>query len=201
MSEGRIGRVLVASLHQGIADVLPDRLEFYENWLNGVGLREGTIGLGALTAVISFLRTEGDAYTQVMTRAGQYAGEWTFRSLPAMERRLISALPLGLRTRAALRTARSLVKATYPGTRALVTLRGGVASVDLRGSLFCEVRVASPFPLCGYYGTAMARVMELFNVPVDVHLVECRASGAQRGCSLTLAATRAGAGVVAEGDA
>ena len=31
--DARIGRVLVASLHQAIADVLPDRLEFYENWL------------------------------------------------------------------------------------------------------------------------------------------------------------------------
>jgi hypothetical protein len=190
MSEGRIGRVLVASLHQGIADVLPDRLEFYENWLNGAGLREGTIGLGALTAVISFLRTEGEAYSHVTTRAGQYAGEWTFRSLPAMEQRLIGALPVGLRTRGALRTARSLVRATYPGTRALVTLKAGVASVDLRGSLFCEVRVASPFPLCGYYATAMARVLELFDLPVEVRLLECRASGARRGCTLSLVSGR-----------
>ena len=30
MSEPRIGRVLVASLHQSIADLLPTRLEFYE---------------------------------------------------------------------------------------------------------------------------------------------------------------------------
>ncbi|MEO5896716.1 MAG: hypothetical protein ABIS06_13540 [Vicinamibacterales bacterium] len=191
MSEGRIGRVLVASLHQGIADVLPMRLEFYENWLNGAGLREGTIGLGPLTAVISFLRAQGDAYSEVMARAGGYAGDWTVRSLPGMEQRLIRALPTGLRTRAALRTARSLVRATYPGTRAIVTLRGGVASVDLRGSLFCEVRHASPFPLCGYYGTAMARVLELFAVPVDVRLLECRASGARRGCTMSLSADRA----------
>ena len=191
MSEGRIGRVLVASLHQGIADVLPMRLEFYENWLNGAGLREGTIGLGPLTAVISFLRAEGDAYTEVMTRAGRYAGDWTVRSLPTMEQRLIAALPTGLRTRAALRTARSLVRATYPGTRAIVTLRNGVAAVDLRGSLFCEVRQASPFPLCGYYGTAMARVLELFAVPVDVRLLECRASGARRGCTMSLSVERA----------
>jgi len=191
MSEGRIGRVLVASLHQGIADVLPMRLEFYENWLNGAGLREGTIGLGPLTAVISFLRAEDDdAYSEVMARAGRYAGDWTVRSLPAMEQRLIRALPTGLRTRAALRTARSLVRATYPGTRAIVTLRNGVASVDLRGSLFCEVRQASPFPLCGYYGTAMARVLELFAVPVDVRLLECRASGARRGCTMSLSAER-----------
>ena len=45
MSEPRIGRFLVASLHQAIAEVLPDRLEFYENWLSVAGLREGTIGL------------------------------------------------------------------------------------------------------------------------------------------------------------
>ena len=38
-----VGRVLVASLHQSIADILPTRLGFYENWLNPAGLREGTI--------------------------------------------------------------------------------------------------------------------------------------------------------------
>ena len=37
VSEPRIGRVLVASLHQAIADLLPTRLEFYENWLNVAG--------------------------------------------------------------------------------------------------------------------------------------------------------------------
>ena len=56
MSEPRIGRVLIASLHQGIAETLPDRLEFYENWLTVEGLREGTIGLAPLHAVLSFLR-------------------------------------------------------------------------------------------------------------------------------------------------
>ena len=59
MREAGIGRVLVASLHQGIADILPTRLAFYENWLNAEGLREGTIGLAPLYAVLSFLRQEG----------------------------------------------------------------------------------------------------------------------------------------------
>jgi hypothetical protein len=36
--------MLVASLHQGIVDVHPTRLEFYEGWLNP-GLRDGHIGL------------------------------------------------------------------------------------------------------------------------------------------------------------
>ena len=70
MSEARIGRVLVASLHQAIAEVLPNRLEFYENWLSTAGLREGTIGLAPLSAVLSFLRREGEAYNQITARAG-----------------------------------------------------------------------------------------------------------------------------------
>ena len=45
MREAGIGRVLVASLHQGIADILPMRLTFYENWLNAEGLREGWNGV------------------------------------------------------------------------------------------------------------------------------------------------------------
>src|SRR5216683_1939944 len=69
MREAAVGRVLVASLHQGIADVLPSRLVFYENWLNAEGLREGTIRLAPLYAVLSFLRLEGDAYQRITARA------------------------------------------------------------------------------------------------------------------------------------
>ncbi len=61
MRDAGIGRVLVASLHQGIADTLPQRLSFYESWLHAEGLRDGTIGLAPLYAVLSFLRQEGDA--------------------------------------------------------------------------------------------------------------------------------------------
>src|SRR6185295_17895142 len=107
MTDARIGRVLVASLHQAIADLLPTRLEFYENWLNVAGLREGTIGLAPLTAVLSFLRTEGHAYTLITSRAGEYAAAWTFETVPALKVRLVRALPPALRARAALATARA----------------------------------------------------------------------------------------------
>ena len=187
MSEPRIGRVLVASLHQAIADVLPMRLEFYENWLSATGLRDGTIGLAPLSAVLSFLRGEGPAYAEITSRAGEYAAEWTVRGLPAMERRLIAALPAQLRARAALRTARSLVRATYPGSRALVTVRRGTAEVDLRGSLFCEVREASALPLCGYYAAAISRVLQLLSVDAAAQVVECRASRKRNGCTLMIA--------------
>ena len=186
MSEPRIGRVLVASLHQAIGDVLPNRLEFYENWLNVSGLREGTIGLAPLSAVLSFLRTEGDAYDRVTSRAGEYAADWTVNTISGFERRVILSLPAGLRTRAGLRTARHLVRATYPGSRAIVKVKRGIASIDLRGSLFCEVRETSILPLCGFYASATRRVMQLFALDAAARVSECRAAGGRKGCLLSV---------------
>src|ERR1700755_704197 len=115
MSEAGIGRVLVASLHQGIADILPTRLGFYENWLNAEGLREGTIGLAPLYAVLSFLRQEGDAYKLITTRAGEDASDWTVQSRPPIQRAMIKAAPAWLRGRIMLRLARRLVRSSYQG--------------------------------------------------------------------------------------
>ena len=186
MSEPRIGRFLVASLHQAIAELLPDRLEFYENWLSVSGLREGRIGLAPLLAVLSFLRGEGDVYQQVVVRAGEHAATWTVMNLPAVERRFIKMLPVRLRARASLRTLRMLVRATYPGTRAVVRLRKDTASVDLRGSLFCEVRDAAPEPLCGFYAAAALRVLQLFDVPAETHMTTCRGAGGGKGCLMSV---------------
>lgn len=186
MSEPRIGRVLVTSLHQAIADLLPTRLEFYENWLNVSGLREGTIGLAPLSAVLSFLRAEGSAYELITTRAGEYAADWTVSSLAPIERRFMRALPPAWRARAALRTARTLVRSTYPGSRAIVRLKRGTASIDLRGSLFCEVRETSMLPLCGFYASAIVRVMHLFAIRAVASVTECRAAGGRKGCLLAV---------------
>ncbi len=190
MSEPRIGRVLVASLHQSIADLLPARLEFYENWLNASGLRDGTIGLAPLSAVLSFLRTEGDAYNLITARAGEYAAAWTVDNVAPLERRLIRALPAPLRARAALRTARALVRATYPGSRAITRIKRGSVAIDLRGSLFCEVRETSMLPLCGFYASAIARVLHLLDVEADVRVNDCRASGGRKGCLLVATLNR-----------
>src|SRR4026209_1239839 len=103
MREAGIGRVLVASLHQAISDILPTRLAFYENWLHAEGLREGTIGLAPLYAVLSFLRQEGDAYSLITVRAGESAAEWTVASMAPALRAVIKGAPLWLRGRLVLR--------------------------------------------------------------------------------------------------
>lgn len=178
MNDGGVGRLLVASLHQGIADLLPSRLEFYEAWLNPAGLREGRIGLAPLAAVLSFLRQEGEAYRLVAERAGEYSAEWTFADVPAYERTLLRALPNRIRVRLVSRIARRMVRQTYGGSRALVRWRNGCGSVDIRGSIFCEVRDAVEQPLCEFYASAIRRLMYLFNVHVDVGTDRCRATGA-----------------------
>jgi bacteriochlorophyll 4-vinyl reductase len=178
MNDAGVGRLLVASLHQGIADLLPTRLEFYEAWLNPAGLREGRIGLAPLAAVLSFLRQEGEAYRLVAARAGEYSAEWMFAELPSFERRLVSGMPAAIRLRLVTRVARRLVRQTYGGSRAVVRWRKGRGSVDLRGSIFCEVRDSVEEPLCDFYAAAIRRLMRLFDIQVEVGTERCRATGA-----------------------
>jgi hypothetical protein len=185
MSDAGVGRVLVASLHQAIADLLPTRLGFYENWLNAEGLREGTIGLAPLYAVLSFLRQEGDAYYMITARAGEYAAEWTVASMPPTRRRLIRLTPAWLRRRLLLRLGRRLVRESYQGSRATSRVRRGVARVDLRASVFCVVREPVGQPLCGFYAAAMMRFSLLFDLRSRAQVIACRGTGEQS-CILSI---------------
>jgi hypothetical protein len=185
MREARIGRVLVASLHQGIADILPTRLSFYENWLNTEGLREGTIGLAPLYAVLSFLRQEGAAYEMITTRAGQYAAEWTVESMPPVRRAVIQAAPGWLRNRLLLHLGSQMVRSSYQGSRVVARLRRGTARIDLRASIFCTVRAPVEHPLCGFYAAAYTRLLALFNVSHRAEVVACRGTG-EASCVLTI---------------
>ena len=185
MTDAGVGRLLVASLHQGIADLLPSRLEFYESWLNPSGLRDGRIGLAPLAAVLSFLRLEGDPYRLITARAGEYTAEWTVAGLAPIRRTIIRAAPPALRLRLALRVARQMVRNTYGGSRAVVRWRKGRAAVDIRGSIFCEVREPVEQPLCEFYASAIRRLMYLLSVEVDVGTDQCRATGGGQ-CSMSV---------------
>lgn len=187
MRDAVVGRVLVASLHQGISDVLPTRLAFYESWLHAEGLRDGTIGLAPLYAVLSFLRQEGkEPYDRITTCAGEYAAEWTVQSMAPLERRLTKAAPAWLRSRLLLRRLGRLVNESYTGSRVVSRLRRGQATVDVRGSVFCTVRDAVPSPLCGFYVAAFTRLHALFDLTAHVEVASCRGTG-QPACLMTFA--------------
>ena len=192
MHDGGVGRLLVASLHQGIADLLPTRLEFYESWLNPSGLRDGRIGLAPLAAVLSFLRQEGETYRLIAERAGEYTAEWTVKELPPTWRAVIRAAPPALRLRLIAGVARRMVRNTYGGSRVIVRWRRGRGAIDIRGSLFCQVRDRSERPLCDFYAAAMGRLLHLFNVEAEVGTEMCRATGGGQ-CLISVAVRSQGA--------
>src|SRR5688500_14505412 len=187
MVDAGIGRLLIASLHQGISDVIPTRLPFYENWLTPPGLRDGEFGLAPLHAVLSFLRREGQtSYEQVMKRAGQYTADWGYAEVSSIERALVRSAPPWLRARWALRICRRLVKQTFKGSKAVVRLRKGAATVDIRASIFCVVRETTAFPMCSFYSAAVERCLQRFDIDAQVDVRQCRASG---GSACTIAVT------------
>jgi hypothetical protein len=177
MRDAGVGRVLVASLHQGIADILPTRLGFYENWLSNAGLREGTIGVAPLYAVLSFLRQEGESYQIITTRAGEYAAEWTVQAMAPAQRALVKSMPEWLRRRVVLRLAQRVIRSSYRGSRAIARMRKGTASLDVRASIFCTVREPAAQPLCGFYAAAITRLLLLFNLDGRTEVVTCRGIG------------------------
>lgn len=187
MTAAGIGRLLVASLHQAIADLLPSRLEFYEAWLNPSGLRDGRIGLAPLAAVLSFLRLEGEPYHLIAGRAGEYTADWTVADLPPSRLRIMQAAPERLRTWLVMRLARQMIRNTYGSSRAIVRLRRGQGHVDIRGSIFCEVREPVPDPLCEFYAAAIRRLFQLFNLQLHVVIAQCRATGAAQ-CLMNVSA-------------
>ena len=87
-------------------------------------------------------------------------------------------MPHGIRLRLVARIARRMVRQTYGGSRALVRWRKGRGSVDIRGSIFCEVRGSVEEPLCDFYAAAIRKLMQQFDIQVDVGTERCRATGA-----------------------
>jgi hypothetical protein len=181
MSEPRIGRLVIASLHQAIAEALPLRLEFYENWLKPLGLlKEGRhIGVASFNAALSFLRREEprSIYDHVTRRAGELAAQWSFHTLPWTRRRWLALLPGRMRARAALRMARIVARAAYPGIKTRFVLDRGYGRVEIRGSIFCQVRETVDAPLCAFYVGLIGRLLDEHGIDGDVTVHQCRASG------------------------
>lgn len=179
MSEARIGRIVVAALHEALADHLPLRLEFYESYLRPMGMRAGTIGVAPFTAALSFLRTEGHAYEPVVRAAGGLAGDWAFAELPAIRRALLRRLPRAWRERVAMKLAARLAGMTVRGARGRLAGRRGERSLVITGSPFCGTRQRPDAPLCGFYAAALQRFFELLDVASGADVVACRATGAE----------------------
>lgn len=192
MVDARIGRLLIASLHQGILDAEPTRVEFYEHWLSPTGLREGRMGVAALNAALSFLRREGQPmYHRVMTGAGRSAADWTIAEVPPLRRTMTARLPMAWRARSAVRAARHLVRATFQDTRLQTRRWQRTGAMGLRASTFCAHRDEGLAPLCLYYAAAVERLFALYEVDAGVTIATCKAAG-DTGCALAVTIRGAG---------
>jgi hypothetical protein len=164
-----VGRLLISSLHQGVTDVAPTRLEFYENWLSAAGMRDGRLGLAPLAAVLSFLHREGaPTNEQIAARAGTCAADWTFAELTPMRRWIIHRLPAAWRVRAAVRVARRLVRATIRRSRVQARFARGRAVVEIRSAAFEQLRDPASIPMRGFYAAALQRLLALSAIDADV---------------------------------
>jgi hypothetical protein len=173
-------------LHQAIADELPQRLDFYEHWLTGEGLRDGSIGLAPMMAVVSFLRTEGDVYDLVMRRAGILAADWTLASLPSWRCRVIGWLPRGWRIRAAVRLAAEIARSVSSLSRVSAKWRGKRARIEVKSSVFCSVRETHAAPLCVFYAALCARVLGHFAIAASGNVEQCHAVDGSASCVVGL---------------
>lgn len=178
MTEVHIGRLVAASLHQAIGEELPQRLDFYENWLDAEGLRDGSIGLAPMQAVLGFLRTEGESYERVVERAGTLAAEWSLMSLSPMRHRLIQWLPKAMRVRAVLRLAGEISESAGSQSRCTVRPRGKSAQMRVAASMFCSVRGVQAAPLCGFYVAMAVATLAHFGMAAVASIDRCRAMGA-----------------------
>lgn len=177
MIDARIGRLLVASLHQAITELLPTRIEFYEEWLRPSGMRDGRIGLAPVQAVLSFLRLEGAVYDPVVERAGRLAAEWWLGGTLAIRRSAAASGPLWFRGRVAMGLCRDLVQQTFRNSQVATTWQRGEGQITLGGSVFCDIREPVGHALCGFYVAAMSVMLREVGLASMVAVTACRATG------------------------
>ena len=180
MREPRIGRLVIAALHQAIAEAIPLRLEFYENWLKPLGLlKEGKhIGPAPFSAALSFLRREDvGLYESITSRAGVLAADWRADTLRWSGRGWARLLPEAWRVRSALRAAQRISRAAYPNTRVRSRVRTREARVEITRSAFCQVRESVDRPLCTFYAGLVRRLMSAYGLAATVRLDKCLANG------------------------
>ncbi len=183
MAELKIGRAIGAALHQAISEILPARVEFYEEWLTLDRIREGTLSRAKVGAVLSFLRKEPSGYNEVVGRAGHHTAEWSLDVLPSFRGRLLCQMPLSLRVWAGLRRGARLIRGLHSDGRLRWTRRRGCVVVTIEGSLFCQVRVHSSAPLCRFYSTLLERCLESCVVAGSLATPRWRGGGRDPGCA------------------
>jgi hypothetical protein len=75
-----------------------------------------------------------------------------------------------------MRLVRDVVRTTCSASRLRAEWGRGQGAAVISGSIFCEVREPVSLPLCEYYASATRRLLQLFDLPLDVAIEHCRAT-------------------------
>ncbi len=175
-SDGTVGRVLLASLHQAIGEVLPARLDFYEQWLRPPDHPDEALRIASFGAMLSALQHEDDSQ-HVIARAGQYAAIRSFEQLSALRRAYLRILPRRIRARKAVGLIVQILPALYADARIDVTRRGGTIFIGIEGSPFCTPTGRAERPSCHFYSNVVTTFLQLFKLSPAVRVSRCRESG------------------------
>ena len=174
--DATVRRVLLASLHQAIGEVLPARLGFYERWLNPSG-PDVTLGVASFMAMLTFLHQEGEAFELISSRAGHLAAVRSFQELPSLKRAYLRLLPRRARARKAIGLLAQILPSLYPETRVDTTRRRSTVFVGVDGSPFCAVRGSADPPSCSFYSSTITTFLQLLNLGPSVRVSRCRSTG------------------------
>jgi predicted hydrocarbon binding protein len=79
-----------------------------------------------------------------------------------------------------------MIRQTFRGSTARMTLKRGVGIIELRGSIFCELRQTTDRPMCAFYRAAITRFLERFDLDAAIDLSACRASGGSGSCTMAI---------------
>ena len=147
MSETGLAEFLSPACTKASPTFFPDRLSFYENWLHSKGLRDGTIGLAPLYAVLSFLREEKgededhqrSAVTSIersphapaSMRPTGPSTRWVGSSARCSKPHLSGCAAVSL-----MRVGRRVVRSSYGGSHVRSRLRRRTADIAVRASIF-----------------------------------------------------------------
>ncbi len=194
-SDGTVGRVLLASLHQAVGEVLPARLEFYEPWLQPPDHPDEALRSASFGTMLSALQHEDDSQN-VIARAGQYAAIRSFEKLTALRRAYLRILPRRIRARMAVGLIVRILPTLYPEARIDVTRRGGAIFIGIEASPFCTPIKTAERPSCHFYSNTVTTFLQLFRLSPAVRVSRCRASGTPS-CLVTVLPhqPRGGAGI------
>ena len=180
VADVRIGRLLVASLHQAVSECLPTRLDFYEHWLDTRKLRTEGVGRAQLSAVFSFLRRENGHHDTVTALAGRYTATWSLGTWSGVRRGLVNGAPRFVRRRLVTRAAARTLRRLGVARRLRIRRRDGALVVEIDDSIFCDPRAKPTAGLCRFVTAAFEAFLEAFDMPSTTTIVGCRAVEGER---------------------